>query len=113
MSTHTHGPWAILDLLTLSEGEGIERLTIVAPGAEANCVIARIENIVSKRPISIEDRANARLIAAAPELLAALEMYVKWCDAESDHKGSTFYERVDMCVDAETAARAAIAKAKS
>ena len=49
-----------------------------------------------------EAQANARLIAAAPDLLAALEMI-----ANSDkHKGGTFV------LELQTIARAAIAKAK-
>jgi len=38
----------------------------------------------------------------------ALQKYVAWCDAESNHAGTTFYERMDMCREAEEAARAAL-----
>lgn len=43
-------------------------------------------------------------------LREALQKYIAWCDAESNHAGTTFYERVDMCRDAENAARAALSK---
>lgn len=42
-------------------------------------------------------------------LLEALELYLKWCEAESNHGNTTFYERIEMCLTAEYAARAAVA----
>lgn len=54
---------------------------------------------------------DARLIAAAPDLLAALRLYVDWCAAESDHTKADFYQRVQMCAESEAAAISAIAKA--
>ena len=53
-----------------------------------------------------EQFANARLIAAAPELLAALQALVGWEDAEIKHFGAT---GPDDWIMAD--ARAAIAKA--
>ena len=55
--------------------------------------------------------ANARLIAAAPELLEAAQMVIAWYKAEDDHSKADFYERMQMCRDSESALRAAIAKA--
>ena len=55
--------------------------------------------------------ANARLIAAAPELLEAAQMVIAWYEAEDDHSKADFYERMQMCRDSESALRAAIAKA--
>lgn len=59
----------------------------------------------------IENEADARLIAAAPELLEAAKLVIAWYEAEDDHSGTDFYERVEMCRESETALRAAIAKA--
>lgn len=55
--------------------------------------------------------ANARLIAAAPELLEAAKLVLEWYEAEDNHSGTDFYQRMQMCRDSEDAVRAAIAKA--
>lgn len=56
-------------------------------------------------------REQALLVAAAPELLKAARLYLAWCEAEDDHSKADFHQRLQMCRDAETATRAAIAKA--
>lgn len=55
--------------------------------------------------------ANARLIAAAPELLEAAKLVIAWYEAEDDHSKADFYQRMEMCRQSEAACRAAIAKA--
>ena len=58
-------------------------------------------------------QANATLIAAAPELLAALEAVIEWYDMEADHSiEPDFYKRMASCQVSEDMAREAIAKAK-
>lgn len=57
-----------------------------------------------------EDFANARLIAAAPELLDACMAMIEWDDRERDH-AVDFNARMDMCRAAFDKARAAISKA--
>ena len=54
---------------------------------------------------------NAMLIAAAPDLLEAAKLVIAWYEAENDHKGTDFWQRVAMCRESEDALRAAIAKA--
>lgn len=75
-AAHTPGPWAIDSELP----------------PNSRSVIARVSGI----PISgntsgphseEEDRPNARLIAAAPELLEALQMCIAWIEC-SDAPGS-------------------------
>lgn len=58
-----------------------------------------------------ETTANARLISAAPDLLEAAKLVIAWYEAENDHKGTDFWQRVAMCRESEDALRAAIAKA--
>ena len=55
-----------------------------------------------------EVEANARLIAAAPELLAAAKLVLAWYEAEENHGNTSFMERVEMCRESENAIRAAI-----
>ena len=56
--------------------------------------------------------ANARLIAAAPDLLDAAKLVLAWYEAENDFtKEPDLYKRVEMCRLSEVALRAAIAKA--
>ena len=56
-------------------------------------------------------KANARLIAAAPDLLEAAKLVLAWYESEDDHSKADFYERMEMCRASEMAIRAAIAKA--
>lgn len=58
-----------------------------------------------------ETQANAQLIAAAPDLLEALEAMIEWDAREEDHSIG-FYDRMDLCKLAFDKARGAVAKAK-
>lgn len=66
MSKHTPGPW-VADIVTVYGGEFADILA--KKGRERP--IAEI-SVNSKDPFTEEDRANAALIAAAPDLLAAV-----------------------------------------
>lgn len=69
-ASFTPGPWEVIDGTTMfppKEALFVQREN----GLGAGDVICRAENYVSGRPINDEDRANARLIAAAPDLLDA------------------------------------------
>jgi hypothetical protein len=76
MIKHTEGPWSC------SEQRGI-------PG---HCMVAQIWDsqgnaLASVEPSVDQDQATAtaRLIAAAPELLSALDSLVSACDLPGDH----------------------------
>lgn len=90
MGEHTPGPW------TVTKAEvGYNFREVVAPGFGVVCEVG---------DWSAHNEANARLIAAAPDLLAALKAAV----AELDEK--TYGE--DLCFDHDQM-RAAIAKAEA
>ena len=87
MSEHTPGPWGVLGL---SDGS----LVITSPTGTIG--------EVDERP---EDEVNARLIAAAPDLLAVLEQIVADVeDVDSFGNLDRFYDR--MVANAEDATRA-------
>lgn len=102
MSKHTPGPWHVVPL-TLGSVE--------AENGTAVC-----QAFMTKQPRKAEDHeerlANARLIAAAPELLEALKDYLQagedCCNPEKDGVVAMV-----LFAKAEEAARAAIAKAEA
>lgn len=70
MSGHTPGPWSVGGITDTNGGDW----TVVT----GRFVVASVHNGVDFSPAAVgiptsRQRANARLIAAAPELLAALE----------------------------------------
>lgn len=90
---HTPGPW-----VWTPESESIHGYS---PEGEALVVVYELNT----------NEADARLIAAAPELLEAAKMVLAWHDAETDPSGTTFWERVEMCRESEDALRTAVEKA--
>jgi hypothetical protein len=112
--THTPTPW----LVRFDEDRYDSKLSVleVIDGSEASLnhpqgelVLARV-NVSAFAPHMDEPLANARLIAAAPELLAALEAVTKaYVElVQSDYPPSWSAEKDSEVI----AARAAIAKAK-
>ena len=98
MAEHTPGPWRIGEswMYRNQEFPYYSILHGDPPQALTDGVLGSPE----------ERRPNARLIAAAPELLAALEGLVRTCEADG-----VIYRWPDLGVDLKEA-RAAIAKAK-
>jgi hypothetical protein len=110
MSGHTPGPWIPV------------KMTI--PGHEFWVAQHRGGDLSQKGP---EAEANARLIAAAPELLEAAQKHLEWIDKERagpqypegvsrDNGGDAIWrawwgEQLDLCRDTEDFCRSAIAKA--
>ena len=92
MKAHTPGPWRV----------GIRPGPIVY-GQQGE----QVANLHVPMVESDENKANARLIAAAPELLAALDAIVRQMDQGG--QGSTQVFNRDACIQR---ARAAIAKAR-
>ena len=106
-AAHTPGPW-------FADEAGIVRRGSAGTQSYAEAVpIATpwIEGAWQYEDCTEESKANARLIAAAPELLEACKAHVEWGEAEDSHEGTTFWERVEMYRKADALIRAAIAKA--
>ena len=101
MSKHTPGPWHVMysnQHITSAGGLSVRRIMIHGgkPGGIHHQNVAQCLNEQAE--------ANARLIAAAPELLAALEQ-IKRLSLEADRS------RLDVASMLGDIARAAIAKA--
>lgn len=94
MTTHTPGPWTAVPS-KFRDGE-----LIVQAGMPSNRILARFGDLY---PLDEIDHANARLIAAAPKLLEALEFVV---EQFTDMDEMAFVQRAAI-----RRARAAIAKA--
>lgn len=96
MNKHTPGPWIVGSYDFLDQ-----QVHIDAPSGDPDLGYKSLEGVAIA--YGCKAKANAMLIAAAPDLLEALEQFVAWVDAprESAFSDSQL-----------AAARAAIAKAK-
>jgi hypothetical protein len=92
MSTHTPGPWHVSEL----DYRTIGPRRIVGQGTMGE--MPQLQAVARVTERMDETAANARLIAAAPELLAALKSCIEICDRE--------------CIGDLTLIHAAIAKAE-
>lgn len=120
MSKHTPGPWFQKNAsITSANGWPIafasypERMPDTNEEREPGESWLDASNRLKTERDRIESKmeANARLIAAAPELLEAAKLVIAWYEAEDDHSKADLYQRLQMCRDSEAALRAAIAKA--
>ena len=116
---HTPGPWTYF--VGNANGRGLIRVEVCGTASE-NC-----GHHIASFTRGHENEANARLIAAAPDLLAACKLHAAWAKSEKDgpkypegvtrDKGGDAIWRawweanLDLCARAEEATRAAIAKA--
>ena len=101
--SHTPGPWKRLAAYVFAEGKHGGNICVIGE--------PRASTMVEYKPLSMSSKdideayANARLIAAAPDLLAALEkLYRLHCGLDSWHE--------DAMADAWGNDCTAIAKAK-
>lgn len=111
---HTPGPWAV-DADPIEDQDYETLIVLPGPNGSYPTWIARAEHNwkeagARERRISwAEAQANARLIAAAPDLLAAMEGVMNILgSAESNASGNPEWDYVGPRI---AAARAAIAKA--
>ena len=112
MSKHTQGPWSVgkvsykkqrVDIDSLHADQTVGYQTWRGLARAYGCEDMPAEGTAVML-------ANARLIAAAPELLEACMAMIEWDDREKDH-AVDFYKRTELCEIAFQKARAAIAKA--
>ena len=102
---HTPGPWKYNHGLTYFRKAHRLIKTELVVGAKGEWVAAVINDYEDGTPVKVQ-QANARLMAAAPELLEALEaVEAWWFNGETD-------ANVHMPHHVESMIRAAIAKAK-
>lgn len=116
MIGHTEGPW---EVQACRSDQGASTM-IATPGGDHLCTIPSPAWNPGAYLIYPQDRANAFLMAAAPDLLAALRRLEAACDARSAATPGVVYEVMAahglepllLALDeARRAARAAIAKA--
>jgi hypothetical protein len=76
-TNHTPGPWTVdpTDMSFVIRGEG---------GSMLVCSMSWHQQKRKPHPFKEESATNARLIAAAPYLLAALEKHVEWVERDKD-----------------------------
>lgn len=94
---HTPGPWALGELL--DPGDNTKHVAIIQREGVTQGAVCLVSSV---NLFDAQDAANAHLIAAAPELLAALRRLVS----------AYSYDNIPSVADALREARAALAKAE-
>jgi hypothetical protein len=103
--THTPRPWE-----AASKPSSVVGWPVVG---ELGTLIADVSTMsFPGQPIPKEALANARLIAAAPELLEALDWAIAEIEGRTRYAPNDVYEAEEQRANALACARAAIAKAK-
>lgn len=77
MSAHTPGPWRLGPML------GTQRLVFHDDTTTPGAASSRIAGVTVRMTWEEEQEANARLICAAPDLLAVAKHAQEWTDPES------------------------------
>jgi hypothetical protein len=101
VSAHTPGPWSLETVPTVCGiCHKVGPMPAMREGGKPGSACLYVDYPTPGHPVAIELQANARLIAAAPDLLDALELLLR------EEEAGTVCE-----IDRQTA-RAAVAKAK-
>lgn len=100
MSKHTEGPWETAKKFDHQHYIEVQHKNLNMPGA-ASGVVARV---TCRQTWQAEQEANARLIAAAPDLLEELTSLLAMCERQTDFNDDGDGYMFDRC-------RAAINKA--
>lgn len=83
--SHTPGPWAVADTLDNEACKLVHSVSLDAPQTYRGSDICRVWHTRENANLRQFGDANARLIAAAPELLRALQ----YCEMIIEDRGST------------------------
>jgi hypothetical protein len=105
MSAHTPGPWSIGMSCDMTPAVCVP----VPPGEGSSFVVAHINRMPRMGIVQGCAEANARLIAAAPELLAALRAILDECSPDKRPYSTESWLPDHLLADA----RAAISKAEA
>lgn len=79
-SAHTPGPWRV-DKVLYPAGQDVSFEVLAGKRLVVQTIM---REVIAEDAVIAEDDANARLIAAAPDLLAALRELVSRCDDTAD-----------------------------
>lgn len=86
------------------------RWFVAAKGKHVVCTVNTLYKVCADVPPAVDADADASLIAAAPDLLAACQKMAEWEACEKDYSIG-FTERINLCAEAFELINAAIAKA--
>jgi multidrug efflux pump subunit AcrA (membrane-fusion protein) len=95
MSKHTPAPWNIFD----DDRNESKEIFVREGGLEK--VIATL-GIGFSEPFESQQQANAKLIAAAPELLAAAERSLNWLSSYPGGNATSAYDQMRAAIDKAT-----------
>jgi hypothetical protein len=107
---HTPGPW-VLDESDYIQARGF-RIESANPEVGVIAYTHAVDSQCDGRYSIGEERANARLIAAAPELLAIVKYMLGYVQSDIDDLKTKGMDPADQTLYLFEKARAAIAKAK-
>ena len=107
---HTAGPWFVKDFRAVEmkrlgwTGPSIDRILITNdrdPRDEDGCIVARIQFDNRTEQLDDGNLADARLIAAAPDLLAACQEFVRKVEC-GEAKSTRSYEQMKAAISRAT-----------
>ncbi len=110
----TPGPWRICtdgNIANCVDGPSGQKFYERDDGFRAVATVEACTDTRNHHERAANMHANMALIAAAPELYAALEAWHAWDEAEDDHGTTTIFERIEMLKKAKALSIAALAKA--
>lgn len=94
MSEHTPGPW----MACVGNGSGSFWIVHHKTDTEDGGYFGRVEALHSTEEARETARANAKLIGAAPDLLAACELVVKCYKGTASHEQVPAWEAVNAAI---------------
>ena len=106
MMSHTPGPWSVPHFATAKDENDCECTYVLSEGYMGAVCSVHIDNGKSfvaggnDCPPAEEAKANARLIAAAPDLLNALEWAMRQMEKPNSTFTKSYWERYALAAEA-------------